>query len=132
MPGQFFEDSDPLIDAYILCLIQLILQHKAVRVPWSHIDILIVKLQRSHIITKLEFQLTQREYDLSRIGILYISKFQDLLAVVISFIDFIDVADSAQCPDIPHFAPIHRVGHFSRLLKATSPDQGIYFRDRYL
>ena len=84
MLGQILQDGDPLVHAYILRLIQFVLKHITVSVSRSHIDILVVELQRSYIITELEFKFTERKDDLSSIWALGVSQFQHPLAVMIS------------------------------------------------
>ena len=127
---EFLEDSYPLVDAHILHLIELVLQDVSVRVPGSHVDVLAVQLQGSHIISQFQLQLAQGKYDLPPIGALGISQFQDSLAVVISSVYFIYVADLAECPDILDPAPVHRISNLGRFLKAALQNQRVNLADR--
>ena len=131
VPCHLFQDRDPFVDANVLLLVQLVLKHIAVRISGSYIDVFVVKLQGAHIIAQLELQFTKRKDDLPAIRILGVCKFEDPLAVFVSSIDLIYVADSAERSDILHPAPIHGIRDLSRFPEPALSDQRIDLADRY-
>ena len=59
VPRHLLEDRDPLVNAHVLLLVELVLEDVAVRVPGRDVDIFIVKLQGSHKVAQLQFEFTE-------------------------------------------------------------------------
>ena len=125
MLQKFLQDRNLFVDIYILFFVKLILQEKTVGIPGCHVDKRIIKLQRVNIIIQLQFELTERVYDLPSGRIPLICHLHQVTAVLISFIDFIEITDPAEKMDTLDAGPVNRICNVCCICKFSLRDQSV-------
>ena len=86
---KLFENGDPLLQTYVLCLIQAVQKNVSSGILGRDLRELIVICHRLHVLAELDRKLAQRVYDQPSCRMLLVSKQQDILALLISSVDLI-------------------------------------------
>jgi hypothetical protein len=78
-----------------------------------------------NIIIQFQFQFTERIDDLAGGRLALIGDLQQVSAVFVALIDFVEIADSAKSKRAPHFFPIYLIRDRGRFAEAALLNQSV-------
>ena len=114
-----FQNSDPLFQADILCLVNFIQQDILTVIVWRKLYKLLIIFHSFHNLAGLDRQIAQRIDNPPVLRTFFICQKQDLPGVVKSSVYLINIADNSKCGGITDLFPVDRIRDLCGLLKTA-------------